>query len=411
MKNKRKLSLYVHIPFCVRKCNYCDFLSFKGNLEEKELYQQALCQEIESLSSVQKNHYKIETIFFGGGTPSILEAKQLEQILALIRKSFLIDVDAEITIEMNPGTVTKEKLKIYREIGINRLSIGLQTTDDNRLKQLGRIHTYQQFLDNYCWARELGFDNISVDLMSALPEESLKQYQLDLERIVALDPDHISSYSLILEEGTPFYSNKMIQKLLPDEEEERAMYDLTQTFLEEYGYNRYEISNYSKIGKESRHNKVYWTGEEYLGVGLGASSYLWADSPFLTSWKEQYNWRAVHDLNDVKYGVRFHHTAQWKDYLLKPDIPCEKRFDFIELNKKDAMEEFMFLGLRLCRGISVKEFYNQFQIELGEVYGEVIHKFLGMQMLEWRKEGDEIWLALTKKGIDVSNSIFCEFLL
>ena len=400
---QREMSLYIHIPFCVKKCNYCDFLSFSSSDTVKKQYIKALCQEIESFFAVQKQEKDnteeiiIKTIFFGGGTPSILEAKQIEELMDAVRKTFVIAVDAEITIEMNPGTIKREKLETYQTIGINRLSIGLQTTDDERLKVLGRVHTYEQFLENYKMARELGFQNISVDLMSALPKESIKDYQKDLERVLQLEPEHISSYSLIIEEGTPFYDNNEILERLPSEEEDRAMYDLTEQMLLERGYHRYEISNYAKTGKESRHNSVYWTGGEYVGFGLGASSYLRSDHPYLQDSKEQL---------EQCYGVRFKNETNIKKYIQNSYVPILEKEEVTFLSKQEAMEEFMFLGLRMMQGIKEQQFLEQFHISVQSVYGDVVEKFVGMGLLE-QTDGR---ICFTKKGIDVSNSILCEFL-
>lgn len=400
---QREMSLYIHIPFCVKKCNYCDFLSFSSSDTVKKQYIKALCQEIESFFAVQKQEKDnteeiiIKTIFFGGGTPSILEAKQIEVVMDAVRKTFVIAADAEITIEMNPGTIKREKLETYQKIGINRLSIGLQTTDDERLKVLGRVHTYEQFLENYKMARELGFQNISVDLMSALPKESINDYQKDLERVLELEPEHISSYSLIIEEGTPFYDNNEILERLPSEEEDRAMYDLTEQILLERGYHRYEISNYAKTGKESRHNSVYWTGGEYVGFGLGASSYLRSDHPYLQDSKEQL---------EQCYGVRFKNETNIKKYIQNSYVPILEKEEVTFLSKQEAMEEFMFLGLRMMQGIKEQQFLEQFHISVQSVYGDVVEKFVGMGLLE-QTDGR---ICFTKKGIDVSNSILCEFL-
>lgn len=400
---QREMSLYIHIPFCVKKCNYCDFLSFSSSDTVKKQYIKALCQEIESFFAVQKQEKDnteeiiIKTIFFGGGTPSILGAKQIEEVMDAVRKTFVIAADAEITIEMNPGTIKREKLETYQKIGINRLSIGLQTTDDERLKVLGRVHTYEQFLENYKMARELGFQNISVDLMSALPKESINDYQKDLERVLELEPEHISSYSLIIEEGTPFYDNNEILERLPSEEEDRAMYDLTEQILLERGYHRYEISNYAKTGKESRHNSVYWTGGEYVGFGLGASSYLRSDHPYLQDSKEQL---------EQCYGVRFKNETNIKKYIQNSYVPILEKEEVTFLSKQEAMEEFMFLGLRMMQGIKEQQFLEQFHISVQSVYGDVVEKFVGMGLLE-QTDGR---IYFTKKGIDVSNSILCEFL-
>lgn len=397
MEEKKELSLYVHIPFCVKKCNYCDFLSFSSKEEEKERYVQALCNEIKQYQPLQ-NNYRIQTIFFGGGTPSLLKEEQMERIFSYIYKSFQVDQKAEITVEMNPNTITENKLKCYKQIGINRLSLGLQTTDNERLKLLGRIHTYEQFLEGYELARKLGFSNVNIDLMSALPTEKLYDYQLDLERIISLQPEHISSYSLIMEEGTPFYNNDKIFEQLPTEEEDRQMYEMTEQMLLEAGYERYEISNYARNGKECKHNIVYWTGREYLGLGLGASSYLYPNSPFLQKEKE---------LGNDLYGIRFKNTPDFIEYNKKPYVSILNREEVETQGKKDTMEEFMFLGLRLTKGVDKNEFFQKFGVSIEEVYGKQIEKYVNLKLLQWEQNGR---LHLTKQGLDVSNSIFSDFL-
>lgn len=398
-KKKRTLGLYLHIPFCVRKCNYCDFLSFSSNEETKEQYVQALCKEIASFQKKQTD-YVVTTIFFGGGTPSLLTVEQIQRIMKVIQESFFVHETAEITIEMNPGTVTTEKLIGYKQSGINRLSIGLQTTDDERLKVLGRIHTYEQFLNNYNTAREVGFDNISIDLMSALPKEDLLSYQKDVETILALEPEHISSYSLIIEEGTPFYDDEEILNLLPEEEEDRAMYELTERLLTEAGYHRYEISNYAKEGKESRHNCIYWTGGEYLGLGLGASSYILQDSSLLLEEEREM-------LPSSAESLRFRNTDSLQSYVNNSARSVLQREELSYQTKKDRIEETMFLGLRMINGVNQHEFFEMFGVEIETLYGEVIQKFIQLGVLQWKEEQ----LCFTKKGLDVSNSILCEFLL
>lgn len=380
MMNKKELELYIHIPFCVKKCRYCDFLSFSAEEEVKKAYIDALCKEIKGLSSLGDS-YEITTIFIGGGTPSILEADQIAKIMKTVYRIFSIQKEAEITIEINPGTVTREKLIAYKENGINRLSIGLQSAQDKELKLLGRIHTYEDFLLNYEMARKLGFENISIDLMSALPDQSLRSYEDNLKKVLALNPEHISSYSLILEEGTPFYKDKSIHAILPTEEEEREMYDLTNRMLKAEGYYRYEISNYAKTGKEGRHNLGYWTGVSYLGVGLGASSYL--------------------------AGARFSNTANLESYQNYPDLPFENREKYHILSQKESMEEFMFLGLRMIQGIKTSQFHSLFSLSIEQVYGDVIQQHIEEGLLLCQNGV----LRFTEKGLDVSNYVLCDFLL
>ena len=301
------LELYIHIPFCVRKCNYCDFLSFPETDDMIDAYCRALIEEIKQTGERVRGE-SVRSVFVGGGTPSILMPEQITEIFLQIRKSFLLEADAEITIESNPGTLDEEKLQCYQEIGINRLSIGLQSTDDNCLKRLGRIHNFREFEKNYDQARKVGFTNINIDLMSGLPGQSLSQYEETLRRVTDLNPEHISSYSLIIEEGTSFYESEEIVRQLPDEETERKMYEQTRDILNAKGYDRYEISNYARKGKECIHNLGYWEQVPYLGVGLGASSY--------------YN------------KARFSNERNLKKYLNIPFLPFEEREEYATPKKE-----------------------------------------------------------------------------
>lgn len=380
MKTKKELSLYLHIPFCVRKCIYCDFLSFASDEKTRAQYVDALCQEINSYKTFGKE-YQVKTIFIGGGTPSLLREREMEKIFTAIHHTFDLTKLEETTIEANPGTLTKEKLSCYKTIGINRLSIGLQSTEEKELSMLRRIHTYSEFLEGYEEARRQGFQNINIDVMMGLPNQTKESYLNGLEKILALSPEHISSYSLIVEEKTPLYDREDLLKLLPDEDTEREMYDLTGQLLEKNGYHRYEISNYAKQGFACRHNIVYWRQKEYLGIGLGASSYF--------------------------QGARFKNEENFSSYLKTPYIPIQNRKQYTVLSDKDKMEEFMYLGLRMTEGISKKQFATIFGKRIEEVYGEVLEKYEGMKLLE--EKGDRIYF--TKKGVDVSNQVLWEFLL
>ena len=279
-ENRKDLELYIHIPFCIKKCNYCDFLSFPSSAEDREEYIRCLVKEIEKTGIVlndilnNKDTYQVRSIFIGGGTPSLLSGNQIKNIMQVVQKYFLIKEEAEITMEANPGTLTKKNLSAYKDAGINRLSMGLQSADNSCLYLLGRIHTWEEFLKNYELARKAGFENINIDLMSGLPGQTMSIYKKTLEKVMALRPEHISAYSLILEEGTPFYESKEIHKKIPNEEADREMYQFTKEILAENGYDRYEISNYALKGKECIHNLGYWSGVPYIGFGLGASSYF-----------------------------------------------------------------------------------------------------------------------------------------
>lgn len=382
MMSKKELELYVHIPFCVSKCGYCDFLSAPADLGTQQAYVKALVTEIKA-RAVSLSRYRVRTVFFGGGTPSLLPGDLLGQILAAIRQAFELFVDAEITIEANPGTFDEEKLRAYRNMGINRMSIGLQSADDRELKLLGRIHTYGQFETGYRLARAVGFTNISVDLMSALPEQTEKSWETTLNRVIDLGPEHISAYSLIIEEGTPFYElyTGPGEYKLPDEDAERRMYYRTRELLTSAGYCRYEISNYAKPGYESRHNSGYWTGVEYLGLGLGASSYM--------------------------ENTRFSNTRDLKEYLENSENPAKIQREFHLQTEQDSMEEFMFLGLRMTKGIDTREFGKRFGRTIDSVYGEVLIRLAGQGLIAGN--GERLWL--TDYGIDVSNTVLAEFLL
>ena len=373
----RELSIYIHIPFCVRKCLYCDFLSAPAGREEIESYVNLLLLEIKKQSIFYGDH-RVISIFLGGGTPSLLPAADVERILEQIRRCYPMAADAEITIECNPGTVTAEKLHHYITGGINRLSVGLQSTDDAELARIGRIHSYRDFLESYRLAREAGFGNINVDLMAALPGQSVDSYRRTLERVTALAPEHISAYSLILEEGTPLYVNQS-GYTFPTEEEDREMYALTGEYLAEAGYCRYEISNYGREGFACRHNKVYWKRGDYAGFGLGASSMV-----------DNVRWKNPED--HAAYAVC---------------VESGERREVQILTLEEQMEEFMFLGLRLMRGVDTEEFKRLFGKPMEEVYGKQLASFTAQGLL-FRDKGR---LALTPRGIDVSNVIFAEFLL
>lgn len=380
--HKRPLELYFHIPFCVKKCDYCDFLSAPAGEQDREAYMSALIQEtIQRAPEYQA--YKVVSVFIGGGTPSVVEKEQIAGLLDQVHRLYDVSPDAEVTIEVNPGTVDLEKLTGYRQAGINRLSIGLQTANDAELQAIGRIHTWQQFLDTYRAAAAVGFTNINVDLMSALPGQTLESYRSSVQKVLALRPapTHISAYSLILEEGTRLY--EAVEKgsvVLPGEETDRLMYEETDRLLSEAGFVRYEISNYAKAGYECRHNCGYWTRTEYAGFGIGAASLI--------------------------SNVRFSNAADIREYIAHP---LRVRGEEERLSREEQMEEFMFLGLRLTKGIEVRTFEELFGVALPAVYGEVIAKNLADGLLCYTNDGKS--LALTKKGLDLSNYVYAQFLI
>ena len=370
------IEIYIHIPFCVKKCDYCDFLSGPSGPEEQSDYVQALLREIDAVKEGKGR--SVSSIFIGGGTPSVLDAGFIGEILNRIRNKFQIQNDAEITIEANPGTANYGKLQAYRDYGINRLSIGLQSPDDRELKILGRIHNYEQFLENYKKARKAGFDNINVDLMSAIPDQTYKGWEKNLRNVAELEPEHISAYSLIIEEGTPFAARQLN---LPDEDTEYNMYEATARILKEYGYKQYEISNYAKRGMACRHNVGYWTRQDYLGFGLGASSL---------------------------YGKeRFSNTADRKKYLENSFSPELIREREPILSREDEMAEFMFLGLRMTEGVARTDFEQIFGCCIEQIYGDVLKKYESMGLLQ-EKNGR---IFLSRAGIHVSNSVMADFLL
>ena len=381
----KELELYLHIPFCVKKCNYCDFLSAPAGEETRAAYVDALLEEIRGFD--EPEDYEVVTVFFGGGTPSILPGQAIFRIMEALREKFSFRKGAEITLEANPGTVDKEKLSFYKKAGINRLSFGLQSADAEELKKLGRIHTWDKFLESFQLAREAGFSNINVDLMSALPGQTKESWEKTLRQVLVLQPEHISAYSLIIEEGTPFYQlyEKDVERrdageepeLIPSEEEERAMYEATGRILKEQGYLHYEISNYAKPGRECCHNLGYWQRRDYLGFGLGASTLL---NP-----------------------VRYKNTEDLEAYL-GGDF---SKKEFFVLTKDNQIEETMFLGLRVLEGVSKEQFREHFSCELNVVYRKELEKLEQEGLLE--EEGD--FVRLTSLGIDLSNPVLAEFLL
>lgn len=405
-KGKKPLELYLHIPFCVKKCDYCDFLSGPFGAENRKAYTEALLREIQALPDDLDR--EIVSVFTGGGTPSLLDAPDMERIMTALRDKFEFSENAEITIEANPGTLSSDKLEIYRASGINRLSLGLQSTDNRELQILGRIHTYEEFLESYELARTAGFDNINIDLMSAIPEQTCEKWIHNLRTAAELKPEHISAYSLIVEEGTPFAQREL---KLPDEEQEYQMYEDTADILKNYGFEQYEISNYAKNGYECRHNLGYWKRTEYLGLGLGAASLTGEDL-----WKhlcgERSSGNFERECINEEYRspeqaeYRFCNTRNMQEYLENSRNPRMLRRDVAVLSEKEQQEEFMFLGLRMTKGISVQEFRERFGKEIDEIYGKVLRKYEAMGFME---KSSGFW-RFTRKGIHVSNHILSDFL-
>ena len=380
MKN---LERYVHIPFCVRKCGYCDFLSAPADQDTQEKYVQALEREIRGRAE-EYREYQVPTVFIGGGTPSLLGPERMGRLLDTMGCCYRILPGAEITMEANPCTVDYDSLVQYRKAGVSRLSLGLQSSWDEELRALGRIHTWQQFLDTYGAAAAAGFAHINVDLMSGLPGQTPGSYETTLKRVAELEPgpEHISAYSLILEEGTAFAERYGAgELLLPNEETERELYGLTKHILREYGYQRYEISNYAKEGCECRHNVGYWTRENYLGFGIGAASLV--------------------------ENVRFRNGDSLQAYL---EEPLGQREQEHKLTVAEQMEEFMFLGLRLTAGIREQDFSDTFHCVPEQVYGEAICRHVAQGLLAWHSSVAGRYLHLTDRGLDLANYVMADFL-
>lgn len=381
--DRKKLELYFHIPFCVRKCLYCDFLSAPADVTVQDAYMQALIQETISRAA-EYREYMVDTVFIGGGTPSAVNAVWIERLLAAVYQFFSVSEEAEITIEVNPGTVNGEKLEQYVHAGVNRVSIGLQSADNEELRRIGRIHTWEEFQETYRLVGEAGIRNVNVDVMSALPEQSSESYYRTLEKVLGLipPPKHISAYSLIVEEGTPFGEMEEQGLLqLPDEETERQMYAGTEELLGREGYIRYEISNYARKGYACRHNCGYWCRTDYVGFGIGAASMV--------------------------NNVRFQNGDSLEDYLSDP-LAC--RGNVQHLSVQERMEEVMFLGLRMMVGVSEDAFLREFGRTPEEIYGTIIRKNIEDGLLEYREDAGDRRLVLTGRGIDVSNYVMAQFL-
>ena len=454
MKNKNELGIYIHIPFCVHKCIYCDFLSSPADVHTRKQYVRALINEIyltregkcankliknvlqgdntsyedmeeqavngltsdyalydtvcmadyektimqEDISGCvddikSENGHIVTSIFIGGGTPSAIDAEDISDILDAVRKNYNVSDKAEITIECNPGTMDKKKAAIYRKAGINRISFGLQSTDNNELRMLGRIHTYEQFMESYKIAREAGFDNINIDLMSALPGQTMESFKAVLEKALSLGAGHISVYSLIVEEGTRLSDNIDSFPQIPSDDEDRQMYYMTKEMLSSYGYEQYEISNYAQKGYECKHNLKYWERCDYLGFGIGAASL--------------YGGRRYTNISDI--GRYMDVLAEITNALDKSYVNelLQIRTDMEELSKEDEMSEYMFLGLRKTKGIDITDFKEEFGTDIKDIFGEAIEDNIARGLLIH----DGNCLYLSKRGIDISNTVMSDFIL
>lgn len=388
--NTKNVGLYIHIPFCKQKCQYCDFNSYAGKENLIETYMKWVEFELKGVGEGNRVDYEnnlddlivVKSIYIGGGTPSFIDSKYIEKIMEIVKECYIIDSNAEITIEVNPGTVSKKKLETYLNSGINRISIGLQSTHNEILSKLGRVHSYEEFLYTYNLARNVGFKNINVDLMLGLPNQSLNDLQESINEVINLEPEHISVYSLIIENGTPFCEKLEKQEIaLPSDELERAMYWETKRKLEKAGYTHYEISNFAKPGFESKHNLSCWNQEEYIGIGASAHSYT----------------------NNVRYS----NIDSIEDYIRNYENGNEiDNFVFHEKqNKESKMKEFMMLGLRKIQGIHIQDFKNKFGENPIYLYKKELEKLVNEELLEI--DGDVI--KLTNKGIDLANLVWEEF--
>lgn len=380
--NKNELGIYVHIPFCAQKCFYCDFISFSNKKEMIKDYIEALKKEIEYVGThfVSDQNSKIATIYIGGGTPSFIDSKYIVEIIDTIKNNFQVSEDAEITIEINPGTATKEKLEDYIKCGINRASIGLQSADNKLLKQIGRIHTYEQFLTTYGLVRSVGFKNVNIDLMLALPKQTIEILEDSLNKVIELAPEHISVYSLILEEGTKLYDLVENGELkLLDEDIERKMYWKVKDILEQNGYNHYEISNFAKLGYESKHNVNCWEQKEYLGMGVAAHSYCNKKRYSNTDNIEEY----VKNINEEK-NTKITHEIQ-------TDVNEQK--------------EYMLLGLRKIEGVSISKFKEKFIQNPIYIFRKELNKLVEEELVEIDIDN----IKLTNKGLDFANIVWEEF--
>ena len=384
----KEIGIYIHIPFCKRKCFYCDFCSFECNKSMHKEYIKALINEIRAFKIDSKKDAElyydtnliVKTLYFGGGTPSYIDEDYIEKIMNELKSKYKFSQDIEATIEVNPGTASYQKIKRYKEIGFNRISIGLQSTNDRLLNLIGRIHSYDEFEETYRIAREVGFKNINVDLMIGLPTQTLEDVKESLNKIIQKNPEHISVYSLILEENTKLKEMIESKKLeLPDENLERKMYWLVKNTLEKHRYKQYEISNFSKVGYESKHNTDCWKQKEYLAFGLAAHSYI----------------------DDVRYS----NTCDLSKYI-QDNINMHNNKEVEEIQDKQIkMNEFVILGLRMTNGFSIKDFEKKFGEKFEEKYKNQIDKLVKMELIQFKNNN----ISLSKKGIDFANIVWCEF--
>ena len=377
----KEIGVYIHIPFCKQKCYYCDFISYSNKENCMEKYINALKKEMENFT--KNNEFRVSTVYIGGGTPSYIDSKYIGEVLEILKRKNVLQDAREITIEVNPGTVTEQKLREYKRFGINRLSIGLQSTENRLLKEIGRIHNYDEFLNTYKLARKVGFKNINVDLMIGLPTQAVEDVKQTLEKIIQKNPEHISVYSLIIEEGTIIEKLINENKLqLPDEETERIMYWTVVNELKENGYNQYEISNFSKKTYESKHNTNCWKQKQYIGLGTSAHSYL--------------NKKRYSNTNNIEEYIKI-----IQENNISKNITIHE-----EQTEESTMNEYMLLGLRMIQGININEFKQKFKIDPTIKYKEILEKLQKENLIQITKTS----IKLTKQGINFGNIVWEEFI-
>ncbi|MGB4439576.1 MAG: radical SAM family heme chaperone HemW [Sedimentibacter sp.] len=377
----KKLGIYVHIPFCKRKCNYCDFYSIKWNDESENKYIDAVINEIKNYKDTLDEKYCVDTIYFGGGTPTIINPDNLRRIIGKLRSIFEIDENAEISMEANPNTLTSDNLKAYKEIGINRLSIGIQSLNDDILYKIGRIHNGREALEAIDRAKQFGFENINADAMFNIPGQTITDIETTLSKIIEKNVKHISFYSLKLEKGTPMYDMEKNSKIImPEEDEEREMYYAGRNVMEDKNLFQYEISNFALKGYECKHNLKYWNQEEYIGIGPSAHSFL----------------------NSIRYS----NPSDLNLYCQNSEENVFERKIQEVMNRKDLIFEYIMLRLRLTEGLNMVEFKNKFSIDFNETYSKQIDHLTKNNLLKY--SGD--FVKLTNLGMDISNYVFEKFM-
>ena len=403
-----ELGIYIHIPFCIKKCDYCDFISYPNCYQMQDKYIESLLEEIEENKELLQKNF-VSTIYIGGGTPSSIKPELIKKILDktynIIGYKVNMNSSIEITMEVNPGTTTKNNLQLYKNYGINRLSIGLQSTNDRILKEIGRTHNYSQFVDTYKWAVEAGFENINVDLMLGLPNQSIEDLKDSLNKITGLEPmpKHISVYSLIVEEGTKIEQNINSGKLkLPDDEEERMQYHYTKNYLELNGYKHYEISNFAKTGFESKHNVNCWEQKQYVGFGVAAHSYV--DGVRYSNTNDLHEYLKITEMKN-KNDKEIKNLENKDNNMLKQPFKSKQIIEEVQ-DKTEMEKEFMMLGFRMLDGVKISKFKEKFGENPLYLFRNEIKKLVEEELIEVDLDN----IKLTSKGLDLANLVFEEFI-